>query len=194
MYKLIRYSSGYTLMELMVTITIAGILLSIAIPNFTSVISSNRLTTYANELVTALNLARSEAIKRGQPVTIRHNGSTSGDWSSGWTVFTDWDGDGTLDVANADTLLRTYAALPTSFTLRGTYINYITYQALGTSANGSFIVCDNSDNNNKPEANTSRLIIVFMGRVRMGLDANNDGIPNTNSTATATSNITSCIP
>jgi type IV fimbrial biogenesis protein FimT len=181
-------------MELMVTITIAGILLSIAIPNFTSVISSNRLTTYANELVTALNLARSEAIKRGQPVTIRHNGSTSGDWSSGWTVFTDWDGDGTLDVANADTLLRTYAALPTSFTLRGTYINYITYQALGTSANGSFIVCDNSDNNNKPEANTSRLIIVFMGRVRMGLDANNDGIPNTNSTATATSNITSCIP
>lgn len=181
-------------MELMVTITIAGILLSIAIPNFTSVISSNRLTTYANELVTALNFARSEAIKRGQPVKIKHNGNTSGDWRSGWTVFTDLNGNGALDVADGDTLLRTYDPLPTTFTLRGTYMDYIAYQALGTSANGSFIVCDNSDNNNIPEAYTSRLIIVFMGRVRMGLDTNNDNIPNTNSTATATSNITSCIP
>jgi len=185
-------------MELMVTVAIAGILLGVAIPSFTSIISSNRLTTYANELVTALNLARSEAIKRGQPVTIRHNGSTSGDWSGGWTIFTDLDSDGALDVANGDTLLRNYDPLPTSFTLRGTtpsYTNRITYQPSGTSANGSFVVCDNSDNNDIPEANTSRLIIVnIVGRVRMGLDANNDGIPNTNSTATTASNITSCIP
>jgi len=181
-------------MELMVTISIAGILLSVAIPSFTSIISSNRLTTYANELVTALNFARSEAIKRGQPVTIKRISNTSGDWAGGWTIFTDLNGNGALDVANGDTLLRTYDPLPTSFTLRGTYMDYIAYQALGTSGNGSFIVCDNSDNNNKPEANTSRLIIVYIGRVRMGLDANNDGIPNTNSTATATSNITSCIP
>jgi type IV fimbrial biogenesis protein FimT len=194
MHNLPEHSFGFTLMELMVTIAIAGILLGVAIPSFTSLISSNRLTTYANELVTALNFARSEAIKRGQPVTIKHNGNTSGDWSSGWTIFTDLHGDGTLDVADGDNLLRTYAALPASFTLRGTYMDYIVYQALGTSANGSFIVCDSSDHNNIPEANTSRLIIVFMGRVRMGLDANNDGIPNTNNTATAASNITSCIP
>jgi type IV fimbrial biogenesis protein FimT len=194
MHNLPEHNSGYTLMELMVTVAIAGILLGVAIPSFTSIISSNRLTTYANELVMALNFARSEAIKRGQSVTIKHNGNTSGDWRSGWTVFTDLHGDGTLDIADGDTLLRTYDPLPTSFNLRGTYMDYITYQALGTSANGSFIVCDNSDNNNIPEANTSRLIIVFMGRVRMGLDANNDGIPNTNSTATTASNITSCIP
>ena len=88
MYKLIRYDSGYTLMELMVTITIAGVLLSIAIPNFTSVISSNRLTTYANELVTALNFARSEAIKRGQYVVVSKTGTN---WEDGWNVFVDND-------------------------------------------------------------------------------------------------------
>jgi len=173
-------------MELMVTISIAGILLGVAIPSFTSIISSNRLTTYANELVTALNLARSEAIKRGQPVTIKRisdtfNCNTSGDWGCGWTIFTDWDGDGTLDVANGDTLLRTYAALPTSFTLRGTtpsYTNRITYQASGISANGSFVICDNSDNNGIPEANTSKLITInSIGRPHIGIDSDKDGIP-----------------
>ncbi len=165
-------------MELMVTIAIAGILLGVAIPSFTFIISSNRLTTCANELVTALNLARSEAIKRGQPVTIKRISDTSGDWRSGWTIFTDLDGDGTLDVANSDTLLRTYAALPPSFTLRGTYVNRITYQASGISANGSFVICDNSDNNNIPEANTSKLITVnSIGRPHIGIDIDKDGIP-----------------
>ena len=178
MHNQLESSSGFTLMELMVTIAIAGILLGVAIPSFTFIISSNRLTTCANELVTALNLARSEAIKRGQPVTIKRISDTSGDWRSGWTIFTDLDGDGTLDVANSDTLLRTYAALPPSFTLRGTYVNRITYQASGISANGSFVICDNSDNNNIPEANTSKLITVnSIGRPHIGIDIDKDGIP-----------------
>jgi type IV fimbrial biogenesis protein FimT len=176
-----EYISGFTLMELLVTIAIASILLSVAIPSFTPTIASNRLTTYANELVTALNLARSEAIKRNQPVTIRHNGNTSGAWESGWTVFTDLNGDGTVTVADGDTLLRTYAALPISFTLRGTtpsYANRITYQASGTSANGSFVICDSSDKNTFPEANTSKLITVnSIGRPHIGTDSDNDGIP-----------------
>ena len=58
-------SSGFTLVELMITLAIAGILVAVGIPSFNSTISSNRLTSYANELVTALNLARSEAVKRG---------------------------------------------------------------------------------------------------------------------------------
>jgi type IV fimbrial biogenesis protein FimT len=178
MHNQLEHSPGFTLMELMVTIAIAGILLGVAIPSFTSIISNNRLTTYTNELVTALNLARSEAIKRGQPITIKRISDTPGDWGSGWTVFTDLHGDGTLDIADGDTLLRTYAALPTSFTLRGTYVNRITYQASGISANGSFVICDNSDNNDIPEANTSKLITVnSIGRPHIGIDSDKDGIP-----------------
>ncbi len=202
MHNQLESSSGYTLMELMVTISIAGILISVAIPSFTSIISSNRLTTYANELVTALNLARSEAIKRGGSVTVRKvddysftNLGTSANWEDGWDVFTDIDNDGKFETG--DVLIRTYAHLPSSYTLRGNnFSNFIRYTSSGQSnTNGSFVICDNSDGNNIPEANSSRLIIVnTVGRVRIGLDANNDGIPNTNSTATATSNITSCIP
>jgi type IV fimbrial biogenesis protein FimT len=200
-------SKGFTLVELMVTIAIAGILVGIAIPSFTSIISSNRLTTSANELVTALNLARSEAVKRGRSVTVRkvddksrtHLGVTtwaSANWEQGWDVFTDVNENGEFDTGN-DELLKTYAALSASYTLRGNnFSNFIRFTPSGQSnTNGSFVICNNSDGNNTPEANTSRLIIVnSIGRVRMGLDANNDGIPNKDTVASTASNITSCLP
>lgn len=61
--------SGFTLVELMVTLTVASILLLIAVPAFRSVTAGNRLTTQANDLVAAINLARSEAIKRNATIT-----------------------------------------------------------------------------------------------------------------------------
>ena len=170
-------------MELMVTITIAGVLLSIAIPNFTSVISSNRLTTYANELVTALNFARSEAIKRGQHVVVRKTGTN---WEDGWQIFVDIDRSPSSHQnefnAGTDIVLRIYSKLPDSFTLRGNnnFTNFIRYQPDGTSNNpGSFVLCNNSDGNNIPiKKNTSKLLTVnFSGRVHIGMDADNDGIP-----------------
>jgi type IV fimbrial biogenesis protein FimT len=176
-----EHSSGYTLMELMVTIAIAGILLGVAIPSFTSIISSNRLTTYANELVAALNLARSEAIKRGQQVVVRKTGT---DWEDGWQVFVDIDRstparENVLDAS--DIVLRVYSKLPDSYTLRGNnnFTNFIRYQPDGSSNNiGSFVLCNNRDGNNIPEANTSKLLTInSTGRVHIGIDSDNDGIP-----------------
>ncbi|EGW21555.1 hypothetical protein Mettu_0321 [Methylobacter tundripaludum SV96] len=197
-----EYNSGFTLLELMITIAIAGILVGVAIPSFTSIIASNRLTAYANELVTALNLARNEAVKRGMSVTVRkvdNNSSTNkgagANWEDGWDIFTDADSDGNFEAG--DVLIRTYDPLKFSYTLRGNnFSNFIRFTSSGQSnTNGSFVICDNSDGNDAPEANTSKLIIVnSVGRGRMGLDSNNDGIPNTDTTATAASNITSCTP
>jgi len=196
------YNLGFTLIELMVTIAIAAILSAVAIPSFTSTISRNRLTNSANELVTTLNLARSEAVKRAMSVTVRKvdgnsstNRSAGANWEDGWDVFTDADSDGNFEAG--DVLIRTFGPLHSSYTLRGNnFSNFIRFTASGQSNNkGSFVICDNSDGNNVPEANTSRLIIVnAVGRVRMGIDANNDGIPNTDTTASAASNITSCTP
>lgn len=197
-----EYNTGFTLLELMITIAIVGILVGVAIPSFTSIITSNRLTAYANELVTTLNLARNEAVKRGISVTVRKvddnsftNKSAGANWEDGWDIFTDADSDGNFETG--DVLIRTYDPLKFSYTLRGNnFSNFIRFASSGQSnTNGSFVICDNSDGNNVPEANTSKLIIVnSVGRGRMGLDSNNDGIPNTDTTATAASNITSCIP
>ena len=183
MHNQLEHSPGFTLMELMVTIAIAGILLGVAIPSFTSIISSNRLTTYANELVTALNFARSEAIKRGQHVVVRKTGTN---WEDGWQIFVDIDRSPSSHQnefnAGTDIVLRIYSKLPDSFTLRGNnnFTNFIRYQPDGTSNNpGSFVLCNNSDGNNIPiKKNTSKLLTVnFSGRVHIGIDADNDGIP-----------------
>lgn len=58
---------GFTLVELMVTIAIAALLLALAVPSFNRLTISNKLTTAANEVVIALNLAKMQGIKRNAP-------------------------------------------------------------------------------------------------------------------------------
>lgn len=59
-----RLASGFTLIELMITLAVAVILLMIAVPSFNNLIASNRITTVANDVVDAINTARMEAVKR----------------------------------------------------------------------------------------------------------------------------------
>ncbi|QKV57365.1 MAG: GspH/FimT family pseudopilin [Dechloromonas sp.] len=73
-----KQARGFTLIELLITFMIAAILAALAAPSFTSFIKNNRLTTTTNDLLADLALARSEAAKRGQQVTlcISTNGSS----------------------------------------------------------------------------------------------------------------------
>jgi type IV fimbrial biogenesis protein FimT len=86
---------GFTLLELMATLTVAAIILTVGVPSFVSLMQNTRATTHTNALVTALNIARSEATRRGTAVTVCS--STTGtscagagvtDWSTGWIVST----------------------------------------------------------------------------------------------------------
>lgn len=69
-------NSGFTLIELMVTLAVAVIIATIAVPNFKLLIQDNRTVTQTNALISALNLARSEAIKRGGNVSVCRTGTS----------------------------------------------------------------------------------------------------------------------
>lgn len=99
-----NHHRGFTLLELMTTITVLAVLLGIGVPAFTSVIRNNQITAQTNELVAALNIARSEALKRGLPVSICVSNTTqdacvddAADWNSGWIAFSDPTNPGALD-------------------------------------------------------------------------------------------------
>ena len=193
--------SGFTLLQLMAAIAIAGILMAAAVPTFRDMLRRTRLTTYANEFVTALNIARSEAIKQGITVTVRKIGGTGTYWNtSGWNVFVDTNANGILDTS--EKILRTYNALPNVYTLTGSttgsFDTFIRYQSDGTrylpsgsTNNDSFTICDNSDNNNTIEPYTAKVIIISLtGRIQMARDRDGNGIPENNSTTPVT--YTSC--
>lgn len=83
---------GFTLIELMVTLAVLAIVLSMAAPSFSSMLQDNRASALGSELQGALQFACSEAVKRRQSVVIcRSNAGGSGcesgtDWSGGWLV------------------------------------------------------------------------------------------------------------
>lgn len=136
---------GFTLVELIATIAIVGILFGVAIPSFITTITNNRLTSNANQLVTALNVARSEAIKRGVQITV---GKTAANtlWEGGWNVFIDVNGNNLYN-AGTDTLLRSYGALPAGYTLRAgvsTFLAYLPSGLITAVAGDTFKLCSGS--------------------------------------------------
>ena len=90
---------GFTLVELLVALTIAALLLTISVPSMSRMLHSARLTDASNALLSSLQLARSEAIKRNDRVTVCKSAdglscTFAGGWEQGWIVFHDANHDG----------------------------------------------------------------------------------------------------
>lgn len=147
---------GFTLIELMVTISVLAILLAIAIPNFQSFILHSRLTATTNDLASALAMARSEAVKRATRITVCKSSdteaaspscATAANWQDGWIVFVDGATAGTVD--DIDTILRIFQpAVNNGMAIDGgeNFSDWVSYLASGVSqgdgglANGTFTV------------------------------------------------------
>jgi len=145
---------GFTLVELLVTLAVAAVLLTLAVPSFGTLIRDNRLAASANAFATAVALARSEALKRAAVVTVCKSAdgqscTGAGGWEQGWLVFVDDDGDGRRQ--GGETLLAVQGALKGSVTLRGqpAVADYISYGAAGATRTaaggvqaGLLVLCD----------------------------------------------------
>lgn len=140
-----KQSAGFTLVEALITISIASILASIAIPSFTKMVEGNRISSASNNFLSALMLARSEAAKRNISVSIctSNNGSSCStalnDYASGWIIFTDCDDDGDLTVVATTCDLDGDGSNDSDLLLRVQQkIDNISIIASGASAEDSF--------------------------------------------------------
>jgi type IV fimbrial biogenesis protein FimT len=88
-----HFNSGFTIIELMITVAALAVLAAVAIPSFEGQIRNNRSVAQAENLITALNFARSEAVKRARRVSVcpSSNGTScdATNWQNGWIAFID---------------------------------------------------------------------------------------------------------
>ncbi len=80
--------SGFTLIELLIVMAVAAVLLGLGVPSLRSTIQTNRIATVSNELISALQFAKSESIRRGEDVTVcsTTDAACVGGWAGGWLV------------------------------------------------------------------------------------------------------------
>ena len=145
-------NAGFSLLELMVTLAIAGILLAVAVPSFTGMVRQDRIATEVNKMVGALNFSRSEAVKRSMPVVLCPVASPNSitcdgvDWNGWKAAIIDINRDGAYD-AN-DELLQFFDPSPDTLVLPVTaggnrWNNGIEFNAQGASNLGgrTFSIC-----------------------------------------------------
>ncbi len=173
-----RSSSGFTLTEVMIVVAIVGILLLVVTPNFGRFVADNRVSTTKDKLITALALARTEAIRRGErAVVCRANAAGDNcanngtDWSDGWLVFADLDADGALDGGvGGNEIIRVQTDIDDLITITYAQNTAITYNGRGmlvlaAAGDQTFIVSDAAD-----ASVESGLAIRSTGRVRSCAD------------------------
>lgn len=137
-------SRGFTLVELMVTCAVAGILTAMAVPAFNNFVLSDRDVGQINSLVASLNYARSEAVKRNLPGGVivcpsadGQNCNGAGNWLGGWIV----------QVVSSGQVLQTVPALAGNTTVTATgpgalNITFLSSGMVQTAAQSTFTICD----------------------------------------------------
>jgi type IV fimbrial biogenesis protein FimT len=158
---------GFTLVELLITLVIISITISIATPSFANMVANNKLITQYNGLVAVISLTRNEAIKRGQRVTICQSADTqpctkdNANWHDGWVVFVDKNEDN--KIGSNEPILgiqQTISDMNISVGARTRIAYHANGFAVGGS-NGTFLFCDH-----RGEAGKRGLIISVTGRAR----------------------------
>lgn len=159
-------NQGFTLLELLTVLAIAGIIFSIAVPSMSGFIKKSRMTAYANELVSSIQIARSEAIKLSTFACVCPTAdasvavpvcNASSSWESGWIAFTDSAGNCSFEPGDTtpDVLLKAVTNEGfENFTVRNNDAsintsNYVRFtsrgapqQISGVAQMGMFTVCD----------------------------------------------------
>ena len=158
---------GLTLIELLISLTILGLLLAIGVPSFQQQLESNRTRSAADSLLQAIHLTRSKAVSTNRRATIRK----TGDWGAGWEIFYDRDFDGIRD-ADEEQITTGGGLSGVSVSANGPLTDYVSFVGSGESRfagtasgggfqAGTFTVCPTTGGEGY------QLVLARSGRVRV---------------------------
>lgn len=159
-------NQGFTLYELLITMTLVALLSSLAVPSFSGIMARQRQRVEIDALFHAFHLARKESVMRRKVVSLcpsldLQTCSPSRDWSTGWLMFENKDRDSPPSVDQGEPVLARHKvgehvqikANRKGFTLRATFLR---------ATNGTFVMCD-PDDRIEPRA----LVVSYTGRPRV---------------------------
>jgi type IV fimbrial biogenesis protein FimT len=161
-----RQPGGFSLYELLMTLALAALLVSIGLPSFSSLLARSRQAAEINALFHAFHLARKQSIMRRQVVSLcpSRDGKSclaGKDWSPGWIMFENSDRDSPPRVDPGEVIVRAHDVADSvrimanreGFTLRATFKR---------ATNGTFIICDTQN-----RVAARGLIVSYTGRPRV---------------------------
>ena len=158
---------GLTLVELMITISVLAIVLSVAVPPLNTFLARSELTSASNKILGNIHYLRSEAIVRNSTTVLcpSSNGSlcNTTDWSLGWIAYEDKNQDGKLATDGTEEIFSVTNPLNNYFSMKTTsgLMSSIQYKSDGTlkSNQGSIIIC----HANSPKKSNTRIIEISSG-------------------------------
>jgi len=171
---------GFTLYELMISLAVIGVILTIGVPSFTEFTQNSRLASTSNDMMSAFQVARSEAARAKTSITICASANSmtagaicGGTFNDGWMVFIDLNGD--VQRAGAgENVLRRYPPVPAGVTITANAnANYFSYAASGLGRGNvagpalqTAMICDGRGVEIAPggRATARRLVATPMGR------------------------------
>jgi len=171
-------SRGFTLIELLVTLAVTAVLLGLAAPSMMGLIATRRANALTNDLVTSINLARSEAIKRNDRIVLCKSSdgsacSTTGNWEQGWIMFQDVDNNASRDPDESrEVVLKRQNPSSTGVTLSGNQnvANYLSMAPSGVPKlisgafqAGTFTLCTTP----VTSESSRRIVLSLSGRARV---------------------------
>ncbi len=161
-----QHAGGYSLYELIITVSIVALVLSLGVPSFGKILADHRLKVEVDAIFHAIHLARKESIVRRRAVTLcpSHDGQNCAagfDWSAGWIMFVNRDRDAPATRDADEPLLQRFSvsshnqvtANRRSFSFRTTALR---------ATNGTLIFCDRAR-----RASPRALIVSYTGRPRV---------------------------
>jgi type IV fimbrial biogenesis protein FimT len=132
----VRRASGFSLVELVAVLAVAAVALAAAAPDLRETLHRQQLRAGTNDLFDAINLARSQALGREERVLLAPRDPAGVDWTSGWAVFVDSDGD--RQPGPGDEIIAMHGPLPAGMAAHFTFTSpappyYIAYNGAGRS-------------------------------------------------------------